>query len=452
MHGTRHPAIGRSRTVISPPVKKGSHSNVLRVAELFAGVGGFRLGLERASAGGSRYQVVFSNQWEPGRKKQHASDVYVARFGSEGHVNADIGTIPTHEIPDHDVLVGGFPCQDYSVASTLKNSKGLLGRKGVLWWQIHRILQEKQNRPHHLILENVDRLLGSPVGQRGRDLALMLRSLDLLGYAVEWRVINAADHGMPQRRRRVFIMGHHKDSAVHQHMSGTTPENWMVAEGPMGMAFPCAPANGGVRSFSIAQDLARLSKTFGSTTGPSPFLNSGIMVNGTVFTCKMEPRFQGPAMTLGEVLVPEEEVPKEFHIPRNELAKWKYLKGSKKEPRTAGDSGHSYAYSEGAMAFPDPLDRPSRTIITGEGGRSPSRFKHVVCVDGKRYRRLVPVELERLNMFPDGHTRGVSDQWRAFFMGNALVVGVVERLGAALAQAVERSPDAMRKGAATLDR
>ena len=130
---------------------KGKAKPVIRVAELFAGVGGFRLGLERASQV-LHYKVVFSNQWEPNRRKQHASEVYVARFGQEGHFNLDIATVPVKAIPDHDLLVGGFPCQDYSVASTLKNSKGLQGKKGVLWWQIHRILEQKKTRPSYLLL------------------------------------------------------------------------------------------------------------------------------------------------------------------------------------------------------------------------------------------------------------------------------------------------------------
>ena len=161
----------------------------LKVCELFAGVGGFRLGLERTN----RFEVVWSNQWEPSTKMQHASLVYEARFGKENHCNANIETVKTEEIPDHDMLVGGFPCQDYSVATSLKNSKGLIGKKGVLWWSIHRILSEKKNKPNYLFLENVDRLLKSPSTQRGRDFAVMLRSLSDLGYAVEWRVINAAE-------------------------------------------------------------------------------------------------------------------------------------------------------------------------------------------------------------------------------------------------------------------
>ena len=82
------------------------------------------------------------------------------------------------------------------------------------------------------------------------------------------------------------------------------------------------------------------------------------------------------------------------------------------------------------MIFPDPLEKPSRTIITGEGGKSPSRFKHVIETD-KGLRRLTPIELERLNGFPDNHTslEEISNVKRAFFMGNALVCGVVEKIG-----------------------
>lgn len=398
------------------------------MAELFAGVGGFRLGLERASERGPGFKVVFSNQWEPGRKAQHASDVYVARFGSEGHVNDDISTVPVDAIPDHDVLVGGFPCQDYSVASTLKNSKGLVGRKGVLWWQIHRILRDKPRRPALLLLENVDRLLGSPVGQRGRDLAVMLRSLDQLGYAVEWRVINAADYGMPQRRRRVFMVGYRANTEGYDRAIANDPLDWSCRDGALGGAFPAQPAGAG-HTIDIAADLDELSRSFGRAKGPSPFLNAGVMHNGKVYTHKVVPVYDGPHTTLGDVLQPDKDVPAAFRIPKKELPAWRYQKGAKREARVARANGHTYAYSEGAMTFPDALDRPSRTIITGEGGRGASRFKHVVLTASGHYRRLTPVELERLNMFPDGHTAGPSDAWRAFFMGNALVVGVVERIG-----------------------
>ncbi|MBL7955976.1 MAG: DNA (cytosine-5-)-methyltransferase [Flavobacteriales bacterium] len=407
---------------------------VIRVAELFAGVGGFRLGLERASNGPVRYEVVFSNQWEPAKRKQHASEVYVARFGAQHHSNKDIATVAAKEIADHDLLVGGFPCQDYSVASTLKNSHGLQGKKGVLWWQIHRILTEKKKKPAYLLLENVDRLLGSPVGQRGRDLAVMLRSLDQLGYAVEWRVINAAEYGMPQRRRRVFLLGYHKSTDRYKSLRKSIPSDWITLDGTMAQAFPAEP-DGPMVQFSIALGLDELTREFGERKGRTPFKNAGVMVDGVVFTGPVEAAFHGEMARLGDHLLPHDQVPAEYFIPKKDLPAWKYLKGAKSEARSSAN-GHRYAYSEGAMVFPDPLDRPSRTIITGEGGRGASRFKHVVCTDGKRYRRLTPIELERLNMFPDDHTAGVSDTWRAFFMGNALVVGVVERIGRALGAAI----------------
>ncbi|MBK9174847.1 MAG: DNA (cytosine-5-)-methyltransferase [Flavobacteriales bacterium] len=408
--------------------------DVVRVAELFAGVGGFRLGLEQAAAAGRRYAVVFSNQHEPNKRRQLASEIYTARFGSSGHSHADIATVPSSAIPDHDLLVGGFPCQDYSVASTLRSAKGLVGKKGVLWWQIHRILQEKRVKPRHLLLENVDRLLGSPAGQRGRDFAVMLRSLDELGYAVEWRVVNAADYGMPQRRKRVFLLGHLRGTTTNKELRKSSALDWLTLRSPMATALRCRADEEVPQAFNIAQDLGELSRHFGARSGRSPFRNTGVMVDGVVFTLQTEPVVEVNA-TLGSILQPEHEVPDQFRIAKKDLAQWRYLKGAKREQRESAVNGHRYAYAEGAMTFPDSLDRPSRTIITGEGGRAPSRFKHVVLVGGQ-HRRLTPVELERLNMFPDGHTEGASDAWRAFFMGNALVVGVVQRIGKALLEQI----------------
>jgi DNA (cytosine-5)-methyltransferase 1 len=403
----------------------------LKVIELFAGVGGFRLGLESTA----HYQVIWSNQWEPSTKTQHASTVYEARFGKQGHSNADIATIPTKQIPDADILVGGFPCQDYSVAATLHNSRGLVGKKGVLWWSIHRILSEKKQPPKYLFLENVDRLLKSPATQRGRDFAIMLKSLDELGYAVEWRVINAADYGMPQRRRRIFFLGYHKSTEMYQQLQQHTQQDWLLQNGVLAKAFSVAQTITEENNFNIKDDLVSLSKDFNKGEKLSPFLNTGVFVNGHVTTVKTKPAYDGPRTVLGDVLE-KNKVPETFYIAAEEEPKWKYLKGGKKETRTA-KNGYTYTYSEGSMVFPDGWDAPSRTIITGEGGTSPSRFKHVVATKNG-LRRLTPVELERLNMFPDNHTQlnGISDSKRAFFMGNALVVGVVETIGRQLFRAI----------------
>tara|TARA_R110002049_G_scaffold13280_6_gene57913 strand:+ start:16114 stop:17343 length:1230 start_codon:yes stop_codon:yes gene_type:complete len=399
----------------------------LKAIELFAGVGGFRLGLE----GTMNYDIIWSNQWEPSTKIQHASLVYEHNFGKENHSNMDISEVPVTQIPDHDILVGGFPCQDYSVATSLKNSKGLIGKKGVLWWSIHNILKEKKNKPKYLFLENVDRLLKSPSNQRGRDFAVMLKSLDELGYAVEWRVINAADYGMPQRRRRVFILAYHKSTAIFKSLNSLDPLSWIVKNGTIAQSFPVEVSPSQITQFNLKGDLVTISNDFNLEEKLSPFQNTGILIDGIITTTKTIANYKGPKTNLGDILY-NGKITNDFIIPREDIAKWEYLKGAKKELRQA-KNGFQYQYGEGKMLFPDNLENASRTIITGEGGKSPSRFKHVVKTK-KGLRRLTPIELERLNMFPDNHTKlqGISDAKRAFFMGNALVVGVVEQIGKTL--------------------
>jgi len=398
----------------------------LKVVELFAGVGGFRLGLEK-----SDFEVIWSNQWEPSTIKQHASMVYEARFGKEGHSNEDIALVASDEIPDHDLLCGGFPCQDYSVATTLKNSKGLKGKKGVLWWSIYRILEEKKNkRPKYLFLENVDRLLKSPGTQRGRDFAVMLQSLHELGYAIEWRVINAADYGMPQRRRRIFLLGYHRSTQLYKKVKLSEKLDWILDKGTIANAFPVKNTKE-FYELKLQGDLVHITNNFNIKGELSPFLNTGIMVGGKVYTTNTESDYEGRRIFLGDILQ-KGRIEKEFLINEIGIDKWEYLKGSKKEKRIS-KTGYQYNYSEGGVVFPDSLDGPSRTIITGEGGPSPSRFKHVVKTKNG-LRRLTPVELERLNMFPDEHTKHekVTNAKRAFFMGNALVIGVVDRIGRSL--------------------
>lgn len=420
--------------------------NKIKVVELFAGVGGFRLGLEgwNGKSASSNYkenfespfEVVWSNQWEPSTKVQHASAVYENRFGIDNHSNKDIASVEVSEIPDHDLLVGGFPCQDYSVATTLKNSKGLIGKKGVLWWSIHKILTEKVNKPKYLLLENVDRLLISPSGQRGRDFAIILQSLNELGYAVEWRIINAAEFGMPQRRRRIFILAYLKGTEIYEDIKKIKPIEWILDDGTLANSFPATTENSLFpKEFKLKGDIVSISENFNKDGKTGMFENSGLMIDGNITTIKTKPNYEGN-FTILKDLIQNGEVTEDFYISDEELDKWKYLKGPKKEMRKNAN-GFEYNYSEGGMIFPDPLDKPSRTIITGEGGKSASRFKHVIQTP-KGFRRLSPVELERLNMFPDDHTKlnGISDTKRAFFMGNALVVGIIEKIGISLSKKI----------------
>lgn len=411
----------------------------IRIVELFAGVGGFRKGLDDASNDKCEFETVWANQWEPSTARQHAAEIYVAKFGEKGFSGRDIEKVIEEEfdtIPDHDLLVGGFPCQDYSVASTLKRSHGLIGKKGVLFWSIYTILKRKGDKaPDYLFLENVDRLLKSPAKQRGRDFAVMLAALSDLGYAIEWRVINAADYGFPQRRRRIFILGYKKGTKLYDKIKESKDKiNWLTKDGVLADAFPVTTEVSRITEHKIDGTVPEISDNFSDHSPKlSPFENSGVMIDRVFTTAKLLAHYEGPIAKLKDYILPEKQVPEEFFIPEDKLASWTYLKGAKREERKT-PTGHTYYFSEGPIAFPDSLDKPSRTIITGEGGAGASRFKHVIKTKSGRYRRLTPIELERLNMFPDNHTKldGVSDGKRAFIMGNALVVGAIMKVGESL--------------------
>ena len=413
----------------------------IKVVELFAGVGGFRIGLEGyPKKENSIYEVVWSNQWEPMTKTQHASDIYVRIFGYKNHSNKDINDVKTSDIPDHDLLVGGFPCQDYSVANTLRLSGGLKGKKGVLWWNIEKIIrQKKDKKPKYLILENVDRLLKSPASQRGRDFAIMLASLSDLGYAVEWRIINAADYGMPQRRRRVFFLAYHKSTDLYKNLVKKT-NSWIENDGVLSRSFPVEPVIGStINKIAISGSLEELTENFGVHFKKSPFENSGIMWNRKVITHKIFPSFNGKRKFLKDIIHKKNSaVSEEFFVDKtiaeDKKKGWAFHKGAKRKRRVDKTTGFEYTFAEGSMSLTDDLTKPSRTIITGEGGASPSRMKHLIKLNGK-YRRLTPIELERLNMFPDNFTMQgellgeILPSKRAFLMGNALVVGIVEKIG-----------------------
>jgi DNA (cytosine-5)-methyltransferase 1 len=403
------------------------------VAELFAGVGGFRIGLARAG-----WKTIFSNQWEPSTKAQHASDVYSARFGTEGHTNVDIATVES--LPKGvDLLVGGFPCQDYSVAKSLNSAKGLEGKKGVLWWEILRLATK--HGPKYIFLENVDRLLKSPSKQRGRDFAVMLKTLGDLGYLIEWRVVNAAEYGFPQRRIRVFIVATKIDKSAKLNLDSASSH--LTHAGVLARALPISSDLTEVNVFELSQSADIISDTFNVGGKLSPFKTAGVYSAGTVFTAKSTAIKASNPMVLGDILEAADQVPKEYWVDEVRISEWEYLKGAKSIERTHV-SGAAYKYSEGKMAFPDLLTNPSRTLLTGEGGTSPSRFKHIIK-QGGNWRRLTPIEMERLNGFPDNWTatgpcgEEITPIRRAFFMGNALVIGLIEKVGKVLADEIKSS-------------
>lgn len=393
------------------------------ICELFAGVGGFRLGFDRLESG---WETTWFSQWEPGARTQWAHDCYVQHFGdspdlnNEFHTGEDISTMDKQAIPDHTLLVGGFPCQDYSVAHTLSSSHGIEGKKGVLWWQIRDTIIAK--KPPFCIFENVDRLLKSPAKQRGRDFGVILACLAQEGYSVEWRVVNAAQYGAAQRRRRTFIYAYKDNTVYGQKMSKVPAESVIKAKGLMAKAFPIQNM-GQLTEAVISKDIVDVSDNFAFM-----FENAGYMHAGKIYTSRIA-ETEERAILLGEIL--QKNVDEKYYIPSAKKAKWVYLKGAKKIPRTSAN-GHEYVFSEGPVAFPDPWDRPGRTMLTSES--TLNRSTHVVADPGTgELRLLTPVEAERLQGFDDDWTNtGMPDRMRYFCMGNALVVPMITRMGRVL--------------------
>lgn len=498
----------------------------IHTGEMFAGVGGFRLGLEGVPSKDweteflkfeeTGFKVVWSNQWEPPPKgsdippKQWASMIYENQFGSEGHSNEDIHNIAFNEgelkatihdqIPNLDLLVGGFPCQDYSVARTVSGELGIKGEKGKLWIPIRNIIRHKRPRPKIIFLENVPRLLNSPAKARGLNFAIILTELISMGYDVEWRVINASDYGMPQQRRRVFIMAYRTPGSTSRQISingdgrfGAPRKTrgpitqWVLGNsgnskweiGPFATAFPVEGEFGGMHNLLPSIEAFADSKE-------SPFGNAGYAWRYRYggkspkkqeirfWSTKVRPNFDGEAMTIRENIMiqkDESDYDETYEVDKADLKKWKYEKGEKREfrirktdlekyPELAvlyakckkskdqkvwdkhraefekilGTDG-SYNYNEGAIAFPDSIDKASRTVVTAEIGKSASRMRHLIKHDDGTYRTLFPIETERLNMFPDNWTKisdekgkQIPDSKRGFMMGNALVVGIIQRL------------------------
>ena len=414
----------------------------MKVLELFAGVGGFRIGLEKADK--NLFKTMWSNQWEPSRKSQDAFEVYDLHFPDSQNINVSIADISDEEFAKMaaDLIVGGFPCQDYSVARSKKNEQGIEGKKGVLFWEIIRATRIIQ--PKYLILENVDRLLKAPSKQRGRDFAIMLTAFNNLGYSVEWRVINAAEYGRSQRRRRVFFFVYHNDTDFAQKIDQTfesgdavfienTYDDYIFKNGLFATQFPIKPYPNKNRQvfYELPEDIVEVSDTFTGTVW-----NTGIMRHGKYYSIDTEPNYQGKPIPLGQILQDENDVPEKYFITDSaKLEKFQYLRGPKKIERTTVD-GHSYIYSEGGMSPYDDLDLPGRTMLTSEG--TVNRSTHFLKVNDK-YRLLTPVEAERLQDFPDNWTAqkkladgsivDVSDKMRMFFMGNALVTDIVTEIG-----------------------
>lgn len=456
------------------------------VCELFAGVGGFRCGLNDIRTledikREEKWNTVWFNQWEPAEKStQYAHGCYVYHFGTrldkngEDTTNYDIDRVDKSALPDFNLLVGGFPCQDYSVASSLATSKGLDGKKGVLWWSIRKTIEEK--KPPFVLLENVDRLIKSPVRQRGRDFGIMLACLRDEGYTVEWRVVNGADYGLQQRRRRIFIFAYRNDTRYQERMQRETAYRRdsdveerktsigraLLESGFFARTFPVRA--GGKNEISVTElpeNLGEVSSSFGFG-----FENTGMMKDSVIYTLKTAPQYHGAQTMLGDVMetgdvdeqyfIPAEKLyytdadvthsdETQVRLTKEERQTWQYVKGAKKLLRKASN-GHEYVYSEGAIPMLDSPDKPARTMLTSEGGFS--RTTHIVR-DKKtgRIRLLTAQETERIQGFPTDYTRDclvngeiikMPLNKRRFMMGNALMVGLVKKMEATLSEIFEK--------------
>ena len=424
---------------------------------MFDGVGGFTIGFNNSDS--EFFRTTYSNQYEPSKKSQDAYEVGVYRFPEMEHIPTDVALIPNEkfeEMRDYGVnmIVGGFPCQDYSVARSKKNELGIEGKKGVLFWEIIRATEII--KPEYLVLENVDRLLKAPSSQRGRDFAVMLASFNELGYSVEWRVINAAEYGRAQRRRRVFFFVYRNDTnwakRIDSQFENTSSENllgirdfeqyrnYIFNDGLFARQFPVkgVEVKDRTKFNQLAKDIKEVSDEFND----GKFWNTGVMRHGYYYSADTEPLGNEIPITLREIIVPESEVPEKYYIEGEKLAKFDYLRGPKRIERTSLE-GHSYIYSEGGMSPTDDLDLPGRTMLTSEG--TVNRSTHLLNING-RYRLITPIEAERLQDFPDDWTKykqletgevvEVGERMRMFFMGNALVTGIVKRIGDELKEIV----------------
>lgn len=441
-------------------------SEKLKGFSMFDGVGGFVVGLNDANKalGEETFETLYTNQFEPSRKVQDAFQVGVHNFPRIKHSNTDIMQVPDTEFDEMkkngvNIIYGGFPCQDYSVSNSLATAKGLVGKKGVLFWEIIRAVETIN--PKYLVLENVDRLLKSPASQRGRDFAVMLGSFNRLGYSVEWRVINAAEYGEAQRRRRTFFFVYRNDTPFAKHIdtvyetkkdNASKYDDYIYTDGLFARQFPVEHVMNKGRGYS------RSLSEFNSTTDEyikdisdnfkDKFWNTGIMRNGVYYTIDTIPKYETP-VTLGEVVEKARDYfDKEYgygayeeylqnYIIKDQatLDKFQYLRGPKKIKRTSAE-GHEYLYSEGGMSPSDSLQLPGRTMLTSEG--SVNRSTHLLEYKDT-YRLITPIEAELLQDFPpewtkyktleDGSTKEVSDRMRYFFMGNALVTGIIKRIG-----------------------
>ncbi|AVN58939.1 DNA (cytosine-5-)-methyltransferase [Mesoplasma florum] len=405
----------------------------IKVVELFAGVGGFRLGLSKSEG---KFKTIFSNQWEPNKKpeSQYAFKALRKNFiDEEDTLNNEDIAIAKYKIPfGIDLLVGGFPCQDYSVAAT--KAKGIQGKKGVLWWEISWILQHR--KPKMVLLENVDRILKCPSDKRGRDFAIILKNLDKLGYNVEWKVINAAAYGEAQKRKRIFIFAWNRKTKINKTKNKNIfklDNRQLNFESFFFREFPSEVILDDKNNMEIVLNDFSDEIEVMNNWGGSKFHDDGLMINGKIKSFKTKPKYDGPFKKMKDIII--DSFDEKLLFTEEQFEKIKYMKGSKSIKRV-NPIGETYTWKEGAMNLYDSLEKPSRTMLTSES--TLNRSTHVIKISENKYRKISPIEAERLNGFDDNWTADVMpERMRYFCMGNALVINLITKMGNEIHKIIE---------------
>ena len=383
----------------------------MKYIELFAGIGGFRIGIERATefhnalgvtheghTHPSRYlpnhtgylpqtgrlsaTCVFANEWD-----RYAAQTYNKNFG--GHIDQrDLSTIPTSDIPDHDLLVGGFPCQAFSVAG---KRAGFDDTRGTMFFEVARILADK--KPQHLLLENVKGLLSH---DEGRTFQTILGVLADLGYRVEWQVLNSKDLGVPQNRERILIVGHLGACCGRQ-------------------VFPIGDDSHSIDGIQGQHSNTLTTRYYGGQANGTYVIESELDAQITQLN---QPKHSNDRVYGADGISPTLNT----------------MQGGMRQPFVFAERGRYNEYGKTEQKAEPRYDGVSNTITQVEKDNR-------LAVDG-RIRRLTPVECERLQGFPDNWTKhglnpdGVtvltSDTQRYKMCGNAVTTNVIEAVAKCL--------------------
>lgn len=365
----------------------------MKFIDLFAGIGGFRYGLENATPNfkGNKkrgkkkpngktqlgFDCVYSNEFD-----KYASQIYKKHYGECD--TRDIRDVKAEEIPTHDLLTAGFPCQAFSIAG---KRGGFADTRGTLFFEIARIAEQK--RTPYLLLENVKGILSH---DKGNTFGRILQVLDELGYDCQWQVLNSKNFGVPQNRERVFIIGHLR--------GGSRPKVF--------------PLRGNGSKDSVPTLRATYYKGY-QTRGPMLKYVGGI--EGKRKKWLEDGKDNSRNFSQGQRVYSTEGI------------------GSTIAGNAGGLGGKTGLYAIPVLTPDRPKKRQHGRRFKKDGDPAftlTGQDKHGVY-DGMKIRRLTPTECERLQGFPDGWTEGVSDTQRYKCLGNAVTTNVITAIGERLA-------------------